>query len=252
MSVTTDDITVLESRFNDFSVKTERQEYQEQYDKIHTDVSTAFAMGTHARLGSECSGLAELKTELCMLICAFASKDLCDLKWASICASPCPISTMEHRMLTWYRMWHDVHTFVLPLPNVQANFHTWACMLELQRVLNRCWQKGSVVFTVPPTTERNKVTWWTSTSWFGWSQMRIADPQSFHDDIIHMINTQPKLWSGIYTLFNVLGRCAVYQDWRSRRLEDSEVEFATNTFLVRYEEWSFDFNSYHTHFYFSD
>ena len=247
MSVTTDNTMFLESRLNKFGVRTERQEYQAQYDQIHTRIATAFAMGSHARLGGTCSLLTELHSEICQLICAYASKDLCDLQWASICASPCPISAIEDRMLAWCHMWHALHEVVEPVPNVEANIQTWACVLELQRALNRCWQKGSVVFTAPPAEERNKLTWWTAMSWFGWSRMRIADPQSFHDDIIVMVNTQPQLWTGIYSLFNVLGRCAVYQDARSRRLEDTEVEFATNTFLVRYEEWSFHFNSYHMH-----
>ena len=250
MSATTDDMTLFESRLNSLGVKTERQAHQEQYAQIHTSISTAFAMGTHARLGSGCPLLVELKSELCMIICAFASQDLCDLQWASVSASPCPISMIQDRMLAWSRMWHALNTFVEPVPDVEANIQTWACILELQRVLNRCWQKGSVVFTVPPQEERHL--WWNSTSWFGWSQMRITDPHSFHDDIIVMINTQPKVWTGLYSLFNVLGRCAVYQDTRSRRLEDSEVEFATNTFLVRYEEWSFHSNSFYMHYSISD
>ena len=238
MSQTTDDVTFFEARLNQVGVQMERQKYKDVYDEVHTWVSTVFTMGTHARLGSGCLWLAELEAEVCSMICALASPDLCDLTWASICASPCPMSAIESRMLLWYRLWHTN----------TARVKLWACILELQRLLNRCWQKGSVTFLVPSDGQSatiDTLTWWTDMSWFGWSQMRIVDPRSFHDDIMLMINTQPRLWTGIHSLFNILGQCAVFPD--GRRLNDSDVEFTTLTNLVRYEDWTFYPNAFYMH-----
>jgi hypothetical protein len=140
----------LEHALNVLSVQTEQQIYEQKYDELYTKISMAFAMCTHSRLGSESKWLAELSGDLCRKICAAASEMVCEL--ACACASPCPISAIENRIEEWQ----------LLFPVNQKRVLTWARIIELQRVLNRCWEEGCVTFTVPSQEELNnhKVTWW--------------------------------------------------------------------------------------------
>ena len=133
MANTSGPALLLDSVFKDLDVQTERER--------HADICMAFTMCTHPCLGSESKLLAEFPTELCRKICAAACA----------CASPCQISAIETRIEEWQLLFHTD----------AARGKMWARIIELQRVLNRCCEKGSVTFTVPSeeVLKSHKVTW---------------------------------------------------------------------------------------------
>ena len=76
---------------NAWGVQTEEQIYTELAEKF-----TAFLMGNHSRLGSECKWLAAVEQELLHKIF-----DTLAAMTGCVHASPCPISAVEERIRHW-------------------------------------------------------------------------------------------------------------------------------------------------------
>ena len=212
----------LQKSLNKWGVRTEKQLYTEQAQNF-----TAFAMSSHSRLGKDCTWLTQFPPELHRKIFATLTQIT-----GCACASPCPISAIEDRIDQWRLVFYASETKV----------HMWAQIIELQRVLNRCWEKGSVVFTTPTDEilSQHKATWWLVMSWLGWLEMRVLDPRSLHDELTTMVNTNSKLWKYMNNIPSLLDRLCIERT--GRRLPDDKIHAFEFKYLVRYEDWSFSQN----------
>ena len=205
---------------NKWDVQTETQTNTELEEKF-----TAFTMGSHTRLG--CKWLAMFPPELFRKV--FATLIDATDWW---CASPCPISAIEHRIFHWQCKYYTS----------QFKVQTWAQLIELQRVLNRRWKKGGVSFQVPPAQvlDQHKDEWWNVISWLGWSGMRVFDLTSLHDDLVAMVHANPVLWMTRppHAVYNLLQRLCI--KYKGRRLANDEIYAVKYKLLVRYEEWNYE------------
>ena len=117
----------------------------------------------------------------------------------------------------------------------------WAQVIEMQRVLNRLWEKKSVAFLVPPkeVLNQHEDEWWKGMSWLGWSSMRVLDLSSLHDELVAMVHANSALWNTRppHAIYSLLERLCI--KYKGRRLPDNELYSIKYKFLGMYEEWNY-------------
>ena len=221
----------------DFAVQTE--------EEIVEDRTMAFMMCTNLRLGSHaCAWVHDLPTEVFSVICV-----------PRACASSERMSVLQARIMHWGQLFE--------MDSAQSRL--WARMLELQRLLNHCCEKQSVALTLykGPVRERHQVPCECRTSWFGWTNLRILNPQCFYEDVIAMLDAQPELWRierqfthrimmrhsermrllqmarqrRTLVIRNLLQRLQILPTGRQRTPQ--EIAFTDDTNLLKYEDFAY-------------
>ena len=188
----------------------------------------AFMMCTNLRLGSHaCAWVHDLPTEVLAVICV-----------PRACSSSERMSVLQARILHWGQLFETY--------SVHFESRLWARMLELQRLLNHCCEKQSVTLTLfkGPVRERWQVPCESRNSWFGWTTLRILNPQCFYEDVVAMMDAQPELWKVDFwnhgrtrVIRNVFRQLQIMPTGRKR--PPQEIAFTDDTHLLQHEEFAY-------------
>ena len=213
-----------------FAVQTEEERAE--------DRTMAFMMCTNLRLGSHaCAWVHDLPTEVFSVICV-----------PRACASSERMSVLQARILHWGQLFE--------MDSAPFQSRLWARMLELQRLLNHCCEKQRVTLTLfkGPVRERWQVPCESRNSWFGWTTLRILNPQCFYEDVVAMMDAQPGLWKvGFWkvgrtppsrvergrtrVIRNVFRQLQIMPSGRKR--PPQEIAFTDDTHLLQHEEFAY-------------